>query len=199
MAGQSWGKAHGSQKAEQGEGLIKWVFSMTCFLQIGFTFDCYLAIPPNYRPIGGLMVQSPFNSIINWKANLQHINLSGITSLTNHDKHQVRESRDLVRSGGPVSFRVKDEEQSHSSGLFFPSQLSSRNLSTELSKAGWMVRTSGGLWLVPRRENGEGILQSSAIMGGEWVPGVRGSLWLQVKCLLYMLNIPNSKHSDIQL
>lgn len=80
------------------------------------------------------MEQSPFNSIISWKANLQHINLSGITSLTNHDKHQVRESRDLVRSGGSVSFWVKDEEQSHSSGLFFPSQLSSRNLSTELKE-----------------------------------------------------------------
>lgn len=104
------------------------------------------------------MVQSPFNSIINWKANLEHINLSGITLLTNHDKHQVRESRDLVRSGGSVSLRVKDEEQSHSSGLFFPSQLSSRNLSTELKEHSRAVK---------------GRLDGENIRWSDWYPGGR--------------------------
>lgn len=106
------------------------------------------------------MEQSPFNSIISWKANLQHINLSGITSLTNHDKHQVRDSRDLVRSGGSVSFRVKDEAQSHSSGLFFPSQLSSGNLSTELKEHSRAVKG---------RLDGETIRWSlTGTQEGEW-------------------------------
>lgn len=132
MVGHSRGKQHDSQK-EQEEGLFKCLFSMTHFLQIGFALDHHLAIPPDYRSISGFMVQSPFNSIINWEENLQHTNLSGTTSLPNHDKHQVLvcASQRIQRLGKVWRSCIllgRKMGNTHSSGPLFRSQQPSRPL-----------------------------------------------------------------------